>query len=68
MNDLPPEATAYLAFLQDIQAIAASAARDSAIDWVVAIAAAAGCIYIATAWAVQRRIGIRVLPWPECCV
>ena len=56
MNELPPEATAYLTFLQDIQSIAVSAARDSAINWVVAFAAAAGCVYIARAWAVYSVI------------
>ena len=56
MNELPPEAIAYLTFLQDTQSIAASAARDSAIGWVVAIAAAGGCAYIARGWAVYSVI------------
>lgn len=51
MNELPPEVTAYLAFHQDIQSVAVSAARDSLLDWVVAIAAAGGCVYIARTWA-----------------
>lgn len=56
MNESPPEVTAYLAFHQDIQSIAVSAARDSAIGWVVAIAAAGGCVYIARGWAVYSVI------------
>lgn len=56
MNELPPEVTAYLAFHQDIQSIAVSTARDSAIGWVVAIAAAGGCVYIARGWTVYSVI------------
>lgn len=52
MNELPPEVTAYLAFHQDIQSIAVSAARDSLLDWVVGIAAAGGCVYITRTWAI----------------
>ena len=56
MNELPLEAIAYLTFLHDIQAIATSAARDSALDWVVGIAALGGCVLIARAWTVYSVV------------
>ena len=56
MNYLPAEVTAYLSFLQDVQSIAVSAAQESVVGWVVAIAAAGGCIWIARGWAVYSVI------------
>ena len=56
MNELPVEAIAYLTFLQDIQEIATPAARDSALDWVVGIAALGGCVLIARAGAVYSVV------------
>ena len=61
MNELPVEAIAYLTFLQDIQEIAAPAARDSALGWGVAIAALGGCVLIARAWAVYSVVSAFLL-------
>ena len=56
VNELPPEAIAYLTFLHDVQAIATSPARDSVLDWVVGIAGVGGCVFIARAWAVYSVV------------
>ena len=61
MNNLPPEALAYVAFHTEVLSWLSSAGRDSAFGWVALAAGACGIVFITRAWAIYSVIATGLL-------